>query len=59
MEDETLINITLNERGVRALSSAIEFHLDKWSGDGFVDQEALIELKTKFRAMILEINFDL
>jgi len=56
---ENIINVTLNERGVRAISSAVEYTLDKWTGEGFMDQEALIELKTKFRAMILEINLDL
>ncbi len=56
---ENIIAVTLNERGVRAISSAVEYTLDKWAGEGFMDQEALIEIRMKFRAMILELNLDL
>ena len=56
---ENIIAVTLNERGVRAISSAVEYTLNKWSGEGFMDQEALMEIRTKFRAMILELNLDL
>tara|TARA_B100001778_G_scaffold106908_1_gene87486 strand:+ start:1130 stop:1318 length:189 start_codon:yes stop_codon:yes gene_type:complete len=53
-----LIVCTLNERTVRAIESAVAYTLEKWAGEGYIDQDALFTIRTRFQAMILEINFD-
>ena len=55
-DGEILIKADFNERQTRALSSAINFTLEKWSGQEPLDQEALFALKTAFHGMILEFN---
>ena len=60
MEDQfdevPVISVTMSERNVRAINSAIEFTLEKWAGQGDMDQETLINLRTQFRGMILEFT---
>ena len=46
-----------NERSTRALSSAIDFTLEKWTGQEKIDQEALFSLKTFFHKLLLEFNY--
>ena len=56
-DDERLvIKAEFDERQARALSSAINFTLDKWAGQEDIDQEMLISMKTAFHGMILEFN---
>ena len=55
-EDELIIKADFNERQARALSSAIDFTLDKWTGQEDLDQEMLFIMKTAFHGMILEFN---
>ena len=55
-EDQLIIKADFNERQARALSSAINFTLDKWAGQEDLDQEMLLAMKTAFHGMILEFN---
>ena len=58
MNDEELkLTVNFDERTTRAVSSAINFTLDKWSGQEPLDQEMLMILKSSFHSMILEFNF--
>tara|TARA_Y100000817_G_scaffold60478_3_gene45259 strand:+ start:4232 stop:4423 length:192 start_codon:yes stop_codon:yes gene_type:complete len=50
------INVVLDERAVRALSAAVNFTLDKWAGQGDMDQEELFCLKPFLHGAILEFN---
>ena len=56
--DEFLITCDFNERETRAISSAIDYTLQKWAGEGFMDQETLFFLKSYFHAAVLEFNFE-
>ena len=56
MEEEMIIKADFNERQARALSSAIDFTLEKWAGKEPIDQEMLFTMKTAFHGMILEFN---
>ena len=56
--DEFHIAVDLNERQTRAISSAIDYTLQKWTGEGFMDQETLLSLKPFFHAAVLEFNFE-
>ena len=55
----TEITFTMNERSVRALHSAVVFTLDKWAGQGELDQECLIGIKAPLQGCIFEFNYDL
>ena len=55
----TEITFTMNERSVRALHSAVVFTLDKWAGQGELDQECLIGIKSSLQGCIFEFNYDL
>ena len=57
-EDEMIIKADFNERQARALSSAINFTLDKWAGQEDLDQEMLLAMKSAFHGMLLEFNFN-
>lgn len=57
--EETEITFTMNERSVRALHSAVVFTLEKWAGQGHLDQECLIGIKSSLQGCIFEFNFDL
>ena len=50
-------DITINDRGIRALKQAIDYTLDKWAGQEDIDQEALMELRPYFNRMLLEVAF--
>ena len=57
--EQTEITFTMNERSVRALHSAVVFTLEKWAGQGDMDQECLIGIKSSLQGCIFEFNFDL
>jgi|5_EtaG_2_1085323.scaffolds.fasta_scaffold09648_2 hypothetical protein len=54
--DDVRMVCELDERTCRALLSAIEFTLEKWVGQGELDQEQLFALKPTLQGMILEFN---
>ena len=51
------VKAEFNERSARAVSSAIDFTLEKWTGQEHIDQEALFNLKTFFHMLLLEFNY--
>jgi len=57
MEDEALIELKINERGMRAVHSAVCFTLDKWTGQEEIDQEQLLALKPFFQGCCFEFDF--
>ncbi len=57
--EQTEITFTMNERSVRALHSAVVFTLEKWAGQGELDQECLIGIKPFLQGCIFEFNYDL
>ena len=50
--------MTLDERAVKALHSSVVFTLDKWAGQGEIDQEELIDLKTFLQGAVFEFQFN-
>ena len=56
--EQTQITLTMNERSIRALQSAVLFTLEKWSGQGELDQEWLLAMKPQFQRCILEFEFN-
>ena len=50
------VGLNLDERAVRALHSAVAYTLDKWAGEGQLDQEELINLKTFLQGAIFEFQ---
>ena len=55
--DGPTIGFNLDERAVRALSCAVNYTLEKWAGEGFVDQEELLMLKPFLHGAVLEFDF--
>lgn len=55
-DDQIVMVCELDERSCRAILSAIEFTLEKWVGQGELDQEQLIAMKPAMQGMILEYN---
>ena len=51
------VGLNLDERAVRALHSAVVYTLDKWAGEGELDQEELINLKTFLQGAVFEFQF--
>ena len=45
MMEEGSFDITVNDRGIRAMKQAIDYTLEKWTGQEDIDQEALMELR--------------
>ena len=56
MEDRPTISIVLDERAVRALSQAVNFTMEKWTGQEEIDQEELFCLKPFLHGAALEFN---
>ena len=56
-EDGPRVGLSLDERAVRSLLSAVTFTLDKWSGQEKIDQEELINLKTFLQGCVFEFQF--
>jgi hypothetical protein len=50
------IAVEFNERTVRALHSAVSMTLEKWTGQGEVDQEELFKLKHFLQGAIFEFD---
>ena len=55
--DGPRVGLNLDERAVRALHSAVCYTLDKWAGEGELDQEELINLKTFLQGAVFEFQF--
>ena len=55
---EGSFDITVNDRGIRAMKQAIDFTLAKWTGQEDIDQEALQALRPEFDKMLLEVAFN-
>lgn len=56
--EQATVELQIDERSVRALHSAVAMTLDKWTGQGEVDQESLFMLKTSLQACIFEFDLD-
>ena len=54
--NEKLVTLKCDERSVRALSFAVDFTLEKWTGQGEVDQEELFKLKHFLQGAIFEFE---
>ena len=54
--EELHIAVEFDERAVRALHSAVALTLEKWTGQGEVDQEELFKLKTFLQSSIFEFD---
>lgn len=55
--EELHIACEFNERAIRALHSAVAMTLEKWTGQGEVDQEELFKLKCFLQSAIFEFDF--
>lgn len=51
------VTLKMNERSVRALHSAVAFTLDKWTGQGELDQEWLLAMKPALQGCLFEFDF--
>jgi len=54
--EELHIVCEFDERAIRALHSAVALTLQKWTGQGKVDQEELFKLKTFLQSAIFEFD---
>jgi len=52
------IAVEFDERAIRALHSAVSMTLEKWTGQGEVDQEELFKLKTFLQGAIFEFELN-
>ena len=57
--ENTEISFTMDERSVRALHSAVVWTLDKWTGQGNIDQEQLLNIRHQLQACVFEFDFDM
>ena len=55
--EEAQLKFEMNERTIRAIHSAVCFTLDKWAGQGEMDQEMLLALKPFFQGCVFEFEF--
>jgi len=51
------VQLIFDERMLRAVTSAINYTLQKWTGEGDIDQEMLFASRPVFQAAILEFDF--
>ena len=51
-----IVGLNLDERAVKALHSAVVYTLEKWAGEGKLDQEELINLKTFLQGAVFEFQ---
>ena len=51
-----IVGLNLDERAVKALHSAVVYTLEKWAGEGTLDQEELINLKTFLQGAVFEFE---
>lgn len=56
--EELQVHFTMDERSVRALTFAVQFTLEKWTGQGELDQERLLDIKPMLQACQLEFQFN-
>ena len=56
--EELHIAVEFNERTIRALHSAVVLTLEKWTGQGEVDQEELFKLKPFLQGAIFEFELN-
>ena len=56
--EQAEIQFTMNERSVRALHSAVCFTLEKWAGQGELDQECLLAIKPALQGCVFEFDFN-
>ena len=56
--EQAEITFTMNERSVRALHSAVVFALEKWTGQGELDQECLLGIKPALQGCVFEFDFN-
>jgi len=56
--EQAVITFTMDERSVRALHSAVAFTLEKWAGQGELDQECLLGIKPALQGCVFEFDFD-
>lgn len=56
-DDAPHVAITLDERAIKALHSSVAFTLEKWAGQGEMDQEELFALKPFLQGCLLEFQF--
>ena len=54
---ENQLQLDLDEIAIRALYTAVEFTLEKWTGQEKIDQSSLMELKPFLRKCLLEFEF--
>lgn len=54
---EPTIQLIFDERMLRAVTSAINYTLEKWTGEGDIDQMMLFATRPVFQAAILEFDF--
>ena len=54
--DRPVIGLNLDERATRALHSAVVYTLEKWAGEGKLDQEELLNLKTFLQGAVFEFQ---
>ena len=59
MEEAQLeqVSMTMDERAVRALHSAVCFTLEKWCGQEKIDQEELQNLRPFLQGALFEFTF--
>ena len=58
MPNRATVEIKIDERGVQALYAAVSYTLEKWAGEGYMDQEELLALKPFLQGCLLEFMFD-
>ena len=51
-----IVGLNLDERAVKALHSAVVYTLEKWAGEGKLDQEELLNLKTFLQGAVFEFQ---
>ncbi len=51
-----IVGLNLDERAVKALHSAVVYTLEKGAGEGTLDQEELINLKTFLQGAVFEFE---
>lgn len=58
MDEPMTVSMTMDERAVRALHSAVCFTLEKWTGQEKIDQEELQNLRPFLQGAIFEFVFE-
>ena len=56
-DTQPTVQLIFDERMLRAVTTAVNYTLDKWTGEGFIDQEMLFATRPVLQAAILEFDF--